>query len=570
MKGKILVIDDEEGIRFTFRRFLRDAGFEVETAEDFNGALDRIAADDLDLVFSDIILGGKTGIDVLHEIKERNLSCPVVLITGYPNIETAAEAVRLGAFGYLSKPVQKEDILRTADLAVKYKRLSDEKESYRANIEAIFRSVRDAIITVDKESVIIEANEAAKGLCGISREAIGGTFPPPATECRRTCAETLMETVRSKQPLERRRIECDHVKRRSQVVTVVTYPLLDARHRFSGAVMIVRDETRLALLERDLEERRHFGNLIGKSEKMQRVYSLIESLANVQTTVLITGESGTGKELAAQALHYTGDRSNKPLVKVNCSSLSENLLESELFGHVRGAFTGAIRDKVGRFQLADGGTIFLDEVGDISIGTQQRLLRVLQEREFEPVGGEATVKVDVRVIAATNKDLREKVRRGEFREDLFYRLKVVEMTLPPLRERREDLPLLVDHFIRKFNAKLNREIDAVSEEVLRVFMGHSWPGNVRELEHSIEHAFILCRQRTITVEDLPYDLVSASAAQPFPCDPSLGERRVILQALEKTGWNKAKAARILGMSARTMFRKLKEYKITRDADPNDP
>lgn len=187
MKGKILVIDDEEGIRFTFRRFLRDAGFEVETAEDFNGALDRIAADDLDLVFSDIVLGGKTGIDVLHEIKERNLSCPVVLITGYPNIETAAEAVRLGAFGYLSKPVQKEDILRTADLAVKYKRLTDEKESYRANIEAIFRSVRDAIITVDKESVIIEANEAAKAICGISREAIGGTFPAPAMECRRTC-----------------------------------------------------------------------------------------------------------------------------------------------------------------------------------------------------------------------------------------------------------------------------------------------------------------------------------------------------------------------------------------------
>jgi transcriptional regulator with GAF, ATPase, and Fis domain len=313
-----------------------------------------------------------------------------------------------------------------------------------------------------------------------------------------------------------------------------------------------------------MRDRRKFHNIIGKSEKMQAIYSLIEDLADVQTTVLILGESGTGKELVAEALHYSGGRSHKPLLKVNCSALSENLLESELFGHVKGAFTGALQDRMGRFQKADGGTIFLDEIGDVSPRIQLQLLRVLQEREFERVGDSNPIKVDVRVVAATNQNLREKVRRGEFREDLYYRLKVVEINLPPLRDRREDIPFLIKHFLKKFNKKLNKEIVAISADVQKVFMNYLWPGNVRELEHTLEHAFILCHQNVITVDHLPlvfkdFFETKTSSFKDLRDD----ESQAVIRVLEQTSWNKARAARLLGMSRRTLYRKIEEYKIGR-------
>lgn len=296
---------------------------------------------------------------------------------------------------------------------------------------------------------------------------------------------------------------------------------------------------------------------------MQEIYSLIESLADVQTTVLVTGESGTGKELVAEALHYRGGRSNKPLVKVNCAALSENLLESELFGHVKGAFTGAITDKVGRFQKADGGTIFLDEIGDISQKTQLRLLRVLQEMEFERVGDSTPVRIDVRVIAATNRDLTEKVRLGEFREDLYYRLKVVEVRLPAIRDRLEDIPLLTEHFLRKFNRKFNREITGISADVQKIFMSYPWPGNVRELEHTLEHAFILCRQNIITIDHLPGNLKNTEESGRMHRGKS-DEAGEIRRALEKAGGNKAKAARLLGIDRKTLYRKMERHKLKTD------
>jgi transcriptional regulator with PAS, ATPase and Fis domain len=300
---------------------------------------------------------------------------------------------------------------------------------------------------------------------------------------------------------------------------------------------------------------------------MQEIYSLIESLCDVQTTVLITGESGTGKELVAEALHYRGSRSQKPLVKVNCSALSENLLESELFGHVKGAFTGAVKDKIGRFQRADGGTIFLDELGDVSHRIQLRLLRVLQEMEFERVGDSTPVTVDVRVIAATNQNLSEKVKRGEFREDLYYRLKVVEVAIPPLRDRLEDIPVLVDHFLKKFNEKFDKAITSVSADVQKIFMRHTWPGNIRELEHAIEHAFILCRQDIITIEHLPRSYCSIIESRPAPLEgANENESHSILQALEKTAWNKARAAKLLGLDRKTLYRKIWKYNIKKDCN----
>jgi len=562
-KRKILVIDDEESIRFTFESFLTDEGHEVTTAKDYDEAVAVIGETDFDLIFADIILGAKTGIDVMREVRRRNLNCLVIMITGDPSLETASEALRLGAFDYIPKPVRQDTLIHLTEIALKHKAINDEKEKYRSNLDAIFRSVKDAIITVDEELKIVAVNETALSICGLSRKNIGEQFSALTADCAGTCFKALSETINNKIPVEIYRLECRHGGRPGQVVTVSTSPLLDHHGTFSGAVIVVRDETRLADLERDINERQQFHKIVGASQKMQYVYSLIEDLADVQSTVLITGESGTGKELVAEALHFKGARSNKPLVKVNCSALSEGLLESELFGHVRGAFTGAVRDRTGRFEMADSGTIFLDEIGDISQRIQLHLLRVLQDMEFERVGDSTPVRVDVRVIAATNQDLSAKVRSGEFREDLYYRLKVVEITMPPLRERMEDIPLFVDHFINKFNKRLNREVSGVSSGVSKIFMDYPWPGNVRELEHTLEHAVILCRQNIITVDHLPAQFRDLKKTEKISGgDGAKNELKEILSALEKTAGNKSRAARLLGMDRKTLYRKIERYNIT--------
>lgn len=337
-------------------------------------------------------------------------------------------------------------------------------------------------------------------------------------------------------------------------------PLIDTNDNMMGTVVAVRDETKLASLEKELKERYSFHRIVGKSKAMQRIYTLIENLSEMDTTVLITGESGTGKELVAGALHHNGARSEKPFICLNCSALSENLLESELFGHVKGAFTGAIKDKKGRFHYAHGGTLFLDEIGDISPMIQLKLLRVLQEKQFERVGDSTPVKIDVRIIAATNKDLPRMIRDGRFREDLFYRLKVVELNIPPLRERLEDIPLLSNHFIKKFNSKFKKQIQDISDEALHVFMAYSWPGNVREMEHSIEHAFVLCREEIITPDHLPAEISKISAG-PRPVfaekNRSVSDQQ-IMQMLEQTRWNKARTARKLGISRQTLYRRMKK------------
>jgi PAS domain S-box-containing protein len=559
-KGRILVIDDEESIRFTFETFLSDAGYSVQTAANYDQAVALIEGTDFDVIFADIILGGKTGIDVMREARRRNLTCPVVMVTGAPNVETASEAVRLGAFDYIAKPVHQDTLLHVAKMAFGHKALHDEKEKYRRHMEAIFRSVKDGIVTADESLRVTEINEAAQRLCGFGRDAVGKVFSSLPLGCAKNCLDVLAETLDTKRPVERNRVECRQKSRPGQVVTLSSSPLLDQQGTFSGAVLVVRDETTLSDLERDLKERRQFHNIIGTSGKMQEIYALMDNLADVQTTVLITGESGTGKELAAEALHYKGPRSQRPLVKVNCSALSENLLESELFGHVKGAFTGAVKDKVGRFQRADGGTIFLDEIGDISHGIQLRLLRVLQEMEFERVGESTPIRVDVRVIAATNRDLAAKVKKGEFREDLYYRLRVVEIALPPLRERTEDIPFLVRHFIDKFNKKMGKQIAAVSTDVQERFMEYPWPGNIRELEHTLEHAFILCRQNTISMEHLPGHLRTLARGQ-AKSSQDRDEQGEILRALEKTAWNKAKAARLLGFDRKTLYRKMEKFNM---------
>ncbi len=373
MPARTLVIEDDANICQTFRRFLARDGYLVDTAGDYQGAVRLLSAHDYDAIFTDINLSGpETGLDLLAERRGRN-ACPIILITGFPSVASAAEAVRLGAYDYLCKPVERDVLLHLARGAVRHHALAREAERTRRNLAAIFRSVADALLTVDREMLVTYLNPAATGFCLLSRTAIGNLFlePPagtPAGDCTAECRPRLIAAVREcmakGQPVELYKFECPE---KQAIYTLKATPLLDEQEENRGAVMTIRDETRLATLERDLNRRRDWRRrIVGKSEAMQAIYGLIDSLADLRSTVLITGETGTGKELAAEALHYAGSRRDRALVKVNCSALAETILESELFGHVRGAFTGAVHDRTGRFAKADGGSLFLDEVGDLS------------------------------------------------------------------------------------------------------------------------------------------------------------------------------------------------------------
>jgi len=563
MGHRVLFIDDEENLRFSYKAHLETAGYEVAVAADYNSALAHMPSFKPDLIIADIILGGRTGIDLLREVRQFGFKGPVIMITGQPDVTSAMEAVRLGAFDYLAKPFRKEMLFKIVNHALTQKKMAEEKERYRQNVAAVFQSLEDGIISMDHNLKVQEVNNALSRICRFSPKQVSGkSFSQLTPKCSQTCLEIIEQTQSMKKPMGERRIQCRCSDRPNQVVALRTALLKREAAKPDGVVLVVRDLTRLTDLERQLKERYKFHNLIGKSPKMQKVYSILEVLADTDTTVLIRGESGTGKELVAQALHQHGNRAGKPIVTVDCSALSESILESELFGHVKGAFTGAAGDKVGRFQLADGGTIFLDEIGNISNKIQRKILRFLQEKEFEKVGATNPVKVDVRIITATNMNLEDKVQRGEFREDIFYRLKVMEVFLPPLRERLEDIPLLVDHFIGKFNQKLNRQIHGVSKDVTDLFLSYPWPGNVRELEHALEHAFILCQDSIIAIHKLPANIKNFKYQNQKKTTTPADERQRLLQVLKEKDWNKAKAARELGINRRTIYRKIKRYKIS--------
>jgi DNA-binding NtrC family response regulator len=324
-----------------------------------------------------------------------------------------------------------------------------------------------------------------------------------------------------------------------------------------------REKDKNILLTQALEKRYSFGNILGKNTQMQAIYELISDLSNTDSTVLIQGESGTGKELIARAIHFNNYRKNKPFVVANCSAYSQNLLESELFGHEKGSFTGAIRRKIGRFELAHGGTIFLDEIGEVSPPTQILLLRVLQDHRFERVGGEETLEVDVRVIAATNKNLMEEIRKGTFREDIYYRLNVIPIFVPPLRAREDDIPLLASYFLQKFSQEKGKEVTSISPEVMEILLAHSWPGNVRELENVIEHAIIIAKQEKILPKNLPQYLLQ----QPLPTKQLISlqdhEKNLIMKTLEETNWNKHQTAKKLKINRSTLYGKMKRYGLIR-------
>ncbi|HEB30695.1 MAG TPA: sigma-54-dependent Fis family transcriptional regulator [Spirochaetes bacterium] len=445
MKGKLLIVDDEKHIREGLQKALAVDGFDVMLSSDGREAIKMIEEGDIDLVITDLKMPRLSGEELMKKIIERYPYLPVIILTGHGTIENAVEAMRTGAYDFITKP-----------------------------------------LNIDKLSLIVK-----------------------------------------------RALENSSLKRQNRE------------------------------LLNQLKKKYSFENIIGNSPSMMKVYETIELVAPSRANVLIYGESGTGKEMIADAIHHNSPRRDKPYVKVHCAALPESLLESELFGHEKGAFTGAINRKRGRFELANLGSIFLDEIGETSMQTQVKLLRVLQEREFERVGGEQSLKVDVRIITATNKDLKGEIEKGNFREDLYYRLDVVSINIPPLRERKDDIPLMVHKFIEEFSRENGKQIEGITNNAIKALMSHKWPGNVRELRNVIESIVVLTKSKIINEQALPPHVLSRDERShlKLPAGMDLGEaeKRVILFTLENTGGNKTKASEILKIGRKTLHRKLAEY-----------
>jgi len=454
-KRRILIIEDEANMRHMLEVLLEKSGFEVTSAPDGQAGLDVVGDQDFHFILCDIKMPRMDGMAFLKSASDTVRDTPVIMMSAYGTIDTAIEAMKLGAYDYISKPFKPDEVLMTL-----------------------------------------------------------------------------------KKAEEREKLKSENLKLKNRIQRI--------------------------------EQSYTFSNIVAKSKAMQSVFDLIKKVADYKTTVLIHGESGTGKELIARAIHFNGSRHTNSLVSVNCGGIPETLLESEMFGYKKGAFTDAWRDKRGYFEEADKGTIFLDEIGELPIPLQTKLLRVLQEEEITPLGSTVTKKVDVRVIAATAKDLPEEIKNARFREDLYYRINVVTIYLPPLRERREDIPLLTDHFIKSFNAKLKKNIRGLSSEAMEQFMVHRWPGNVRELENVIERSILLAPGDVLEISDLPPELKAAR----FPSGgltregissikeaSRLLEKRLIERALSKTGGNKSQAAKMLEISRPMLISKIKQYKL---------
>ena len=444
--------------------------------------------------------------------------------------------------------------------------------------EIILDSIADGVFTVDSDWKITSFNRAAEQITGIKREeAINrhcwDVFR--ANICENKCA--LRQTMTTGKPVVDQPIFIVNSKGDRVPITISTALLKRTGGEVIGGVETFRDLSVVEQLRRELEERHSFFDIISKNEEMHRLFGILEQVADSNTTVLLVGESGTGKELFARAIHSLSPRKNGPIITINCGALPDTLLESELFGYKAGAFTDAKRDKPGRLALAEGGTLFLDEIGDISPALQVRLLRVLQDRVYEPLGSTGSRKANVRIVAATNSDLEKLVAEGTFRQDLFYRINVAKLVLPPLRDRKEDIPLLTSHFIRKFNRLIGKDIHSLSPEVLRILMAHNYPGNIRELENIIEYATAVCKNSIISPEHLPdYLGHTPDPSKRLTAEKGLEnghswndvERDFIYEALKKNNWNRTATAAQMGIHKTTLWRKMKRLNIKAPVYPS--
>ena len=449
-------------------------------------------------------------------------------------------------------------------------------------IEKIIDTMADGVFTLDNNGRVTSWNLSMERISGYTAgEAIGNSCQ--ILKCSRCFGKTCPSGIRSCKILKEGKSEaneCLLMHKAGHNVPIIKNARVvrDQNQQIIGVVETVTDLSEISRARQEAEEaqirlgeKHRLDNLIGKSHEMQKVFAAINAAAASDATILILGESGTGKELVAGAIHQRSMRRTSPLIAVNCSALPESLLESELFGHVKGAFTGATQNRTGRFEQADRGTVFLDEIGEISPYIQVKLLRVLQEREIERVGDSKTRKVNIRIMAATNRDLYSRVQEGHFRDDLYYRLKIFPIDLPPLRKRKEDIPLLTRHFIARQNRKTGKDIKGISQHAMRVFMDHFWPGNVRELENAIEHAFVLCNRDQIELSDLPIEIrqpadecrpggIAGTAARKIRIGRDLSKEELI-KLLETSYWNKAEVARRLGVSRTAVWKYMKKWGI---------
>jgi PAS domain S-box-containing protein len=449
-------------------------------------------------------------------------------------------------------------------------------------IEQIIDTMADGVFTLDNKGRITSWNRSMESISGYTaEEAMGNSCQ--ILKCSRCFGKKCPSGIHSCQ-IFREGIseanECLLMHKDGHNVPIIKNARVvrDQNEHIIGVVETVTDLSEISRARQKAEEalirlgeKHRLENLIGKSHEMQKVFAAINAAASSDATILIMGESGTGKELVAGAIHQLSMRKSSPLIAVNCSALTESLLESELFGHVKGAFTGATQNRIGRFEEADGGTVFLDEIGEISPYIQVKLLRVLQEREFERVGESKTRKVNIRIMAATNRDLYRHVREGHFRDDLYYRLKVFPIVLPPLKTRKDDIPLLTRYFIDRLNHKTGKNITGISQWAMRVFLDHSWPGNVRELENAIEHAFVLCNRDQIEISDLPFEIrqpgdeyrpgaMAGAGAKKIRIGRDLSKEDLV-KLLENSHWNKAQVARRLGVSRTAVWKYMKKWDI---------
>lgn len=434
--------------------------------------------------------------------------------------------------------------------------------------QAILNSISEGVMTLDKDWKIVSWNTAAERITGYHKEEVLGKECAKLLRtplCQENCpVDRALSCGRPQNDIE---IRVRNKRNELLDLLVSAAPLYDSNGRIIGGLETFKDVSQNRWMREELARQYGHGHIVGHSKAMKGVFEVIASLMNTDTTVLIQGESGTGKELVARALHFYGPRKEKSFVAINCSALPEGVLETELFGHAKGAFTGAIRDHVGKFELANGGTLFLDEIGEISPAIQVKLLRVLEEKEFQRVGDNKTIRIDVRLITATNKDLYKMVLEGSFRDDLYYRLNVFPVNLPPLRDRTEDIPLLIGHFIRKFNKQMGKSIQGIADQVLEILEAYHWPGNIRELANAIEHSFVHSKGSLIHCSDLPLGIVNA--APPAPVTPisksekklNSIERQLIVKELEAANWRRNVAAKSLGMSRATLWRKMEKYGI---------
>ncbi|AKL96729.1 acetoacetate metabolism regulatory protein AtoC [Clostridium aceticum] len=445
---RILVVDDEKNMRWAIKKALEKEAYKIYEAGNGLEAIEKFQEEMPDLILMDLKMPKMEGMEALKKIKEISEKTPVIMITAHGTMESAVEAMKIGALDYISKPFDIEELKVTIAKALKVMALQEEVSYLREELE-------------------------------------------------KNTGKTI----------------------------------------------------------------------IGTSPQIQEILNIVERVASTNATVLILGESGTGKEVIANALHYSSNRKQKPYIKVNCGAIPENLVESELFGYEKGSFTGATARKIGKFEKADGGTIFLDEVGELDLSMQVKLLRVLQEREFERIGGNERVKVEIRVIAATNRDLYKMVEEGSFREDLYYRLNVIPIKLPSLRERKEDIPLLTDYFLQKYSQEVGRKNLVISEEVKKKLLNYQWRGNIRELENVIERMVLLGQGNIITEKDLPYEIIQEEKTEEIYRLPKEGlcieelEKNLILQALERTEYNQTKAAQLLGMTRHTLLYRMEKHEI---------